>query len=787
VGSISAQAPPDEVCADGSGGLELAEGFVPEAIVVPSSTEAWAAGGHITDGGRRQAAVMRFDGSAWAPAAGPSGGSTFDDSNFTGLDGTAPGSLWAVGYGREPTGVVPIAAQHRTAWSWVDVPTPRQGSASLADVGTDVRRGTWAVGVRVRQPGVQDPLVLRRTTGAWRDVSPALPRGQHGALSSVEVTRDAIWIGGHILEGSAVRPYLARRTRGGWERATIRGVGEGAISDIAVTAEGRGWAVGHQLVGGRVRALVLRLAGSRWREAAAPDVDGALTVLNGVAADGALTVVGASWHPAGDRFQAVSAVRAGGWATSTLDSMDTPSVYQAVGGDPEAGGWIAGRTFDLGIFARTCDPQPTGSRARRQAVRASRGAAVSARRAPPVETSARAARRRPAARQAAGRSPIQQAVAPSFEDIAADAGLPTTSLTWGGVIADFDGDGADDIFLGRHGDAPLLLRRQGDGFVDTGVDLGRVDRHGCAAADIDRSGLPDLFCSVGAARGTGVKANELWLDPGGPEPRRHPTAGGALEPYGRGRIARFLDVDQDRDADLFVAQESFRGDGLPSVDRLYRNVGRADLRSRPASGVPPAIGAANLDLGDVDRDGRTDLLLVYEDVAAARPQTGVRFYRNVGGRFRDVTDAYRIRSIEERDAELVDLDGDRRLDLVQTSWTGMVVSLQRDGRFRRVWSGTFGGGGIASDTATGDIDGDGDQDLYVLRQKRAEGDHDLILLNDGDGRSFTTVAAPSARGGLADDVLVIDHDGNGTTDFLALNGLDTEPGPIQLVTLATDA
>jgi hypothetical protein len=57
---------------------------------------------------------------------------------------------------------------------------------------------------------------------------------------------------------------------------------------------------------------------------------------------------------------------------------------------------------------------------------------------------------------------------------------------------------------------------------------------------------------------------------------------------------------------------------------------------------------------------------------------------------------------------------------------------------------------------------------------------DLILFNRGGGRSFRVVAAPSRRGGKADDVVPIDHDANGLTDFLALNG-GSSRGPVQLI------
>jgi hypothetical protein len=43
------------------------------------------------------------------------------------------------------------------------------------------------------------------------------------------------------------------------------------------------------------------------------------------------------------------------------------------------------------------------------------------------------------------------------------------------------------------------------------------------------------------------------------------------------------------------------------------------------------------------------------------------------------------------------------------------------------------------------------------------------------------VAAPNRSGGRADDVLPIDHDQNGMTDFLVLNGRSPDAGPIELI------
>ena len=117
---------------------------------------------------------------------------------------------------------------------------------------------------------------------------------------------------------------------------------------------------------------------------------------------------------------------------------------------------------------------------------------------------------------------------------------------------------------------------------------------------------------------------------------------------------------------------------------------------------------------------------------------------------------------------------------MQLSPGKVVVSLARDGRFERAWERDVSEG---TALAAGDADGDGDIDLYVLQGKSEGGAHDLILRNDGDGTSFSTIDVPEVRGGSEDDVIALDYDTDGRTDFLALNGRNSVKGPVQLITL----
>ena len=770
-------------CVDGYRLVQATQVLAPEAVADLATDKALLAGGARLSGGRRSAVIAARSGSGIKRLASfPVG----NDSAFMGLDGAPGKSLWAVGYSRTWTSVSPLAARKKPggAWSLVKLPSPGAAGAALADVATVGGDRTWAVGFRVTTPGQRWPWVVKRSGGKWENKSPRLAWNERGQLAGVSASaKGGTWVVGWSSRFGRVNPYMARRTSGGWQRISLPPVGDGALADIDVDWPKSGWAVGYRFTSSGMRPLVLRWDGSTWTRVEGPYTGPGAAALTGLSVDdGVLTVVGTAWADDARRFRALVATYDGSsWKKSVLKSMPGDAMLSAVDGNPKTSGWGAGANSYLdGVVVRTCEAPAAPATARN--VRSQRAADLGTAASggelpeatdtlPPHAVGLAAAPKL----QVSPASEVGIAAGLTVRDRARASGLPTSSYTWGAVIEDFDDDGRRDIFLGMHGKGFLYLDK-GSTYVDVGIRFGKGDRHGCAAADVDGSGLPDLYCSFGAARGTGIKSNQLWIDPGTGAYELHPLAGGAPEPFGRGRKVVFIDADGDGGRDLFLGHKPGRVDGLPSPNRLYRQTAAAEFELARASGVAPDLGTYALDVSDVDRDGRTDLLLVYYDERAKAPKSGTRLYRSTASGFKDVTGSYGIARLGEVDADLAKLDNDKRPDLVQLSGNRIRVSLQRNGRFVKVYERAVSKG-VA--VATGDVDRDGDRDIFVLRQKSGA-INDLLLLNTGGGRSFRAISMPSRPGGAADDVYPIDHDQNGTTDFLALNGRGEFKGPVQL-------
>jgi FG-GAP-like repeat len=367
-----------------------------------------------------------------------------------------------------------------------------------------------------------------------------------------------------------------------------------------------------------------------------------------------------------------------------------------------------------------------------------------------------------------------EARALTARDVASRAGIARTVHTAGeNCVFDYNRDGIKDLFLSTHSDAPWqLFRGTTTGtFVETNVGTFlRRDRHGCATGDFNGDGRPDIYASIGACEGLCKERKELWIQQADGTFVDRATEFGVADPEGRGREPTALDANKDGRPDLYTGQAV--GVDYPSPNRLWVNTGGGFVNP---PGLPTEeIGNHCVTKGDFDLDGYDELIVCAGGI--------FRVYDNDAGVWSDATGAVGLPTWGRKDAELVDLNQDGRLDLVTATAARLQVTLNTSGRFPTTsYALTIENG---RDLAVGDADGDGDKDIYVLQGTNATVP-DLLLLNRGSGTSYERFSGlPQATAGEGDRVRAIPGwKGTRRAAFLVNNGYGADAGPRQLIEL----
>jgi len=337
-----------------------------------------------------------------------------------------------------------------------------------------------------------------------------------------------------------------------------------------------------------------------------------------------------------------------------------------------------------------------------------------------------------------------------FRDVTEESGLLAMNATSSAVWGDLDGDGWLDLFIGNefrdwHPHASRLLRNRADGTFEDVIAGSGVSQHGfvkgCALGDYDQDGDLDLYVS------RRYKANSLYRNDGDFRFDDVTRAAGLDEEF-QGFASWFFDYDNDGRMDLFCAgfAGSFLDDeegglvDIPAVrlglrtardgsPRLYHNEGDGTFREVGGEmGLHRVILVMGANFGDADNDGWQDIYL-----GTGKPDfrglMANRLFRNAAGeKFQDVTTAAGMGHLQK-------------------------------------------GHGISF----GDVDNDGDQDIYAVMGGAypADGFPNALFQNPGNANHWLTLrleGTTSNRSAIGTRIRAILETKDGTRDVFGVVG-----------------
>lgn len=328
----------------------------------------------------------------------------------------------------------------------------------------------------------------------------------------------------------------------------------------------------------------------------------------------------------------------------------------------------------------------------------------------------------------------------TFQDVSAGSGADLVMRGNGCIAGDIDQDGDTDIYVTADGPNALLLNQGNGTFIEAAEQAGLAAPEwstAAAMADYDGDGLVDLFVASYIDLDHKVP-NPIGLFPqdyyGLPNHLYRNRGDGTFENVAqqagladeeRSLGALFSDLDQDRDLDLYVAN-----DGEPN--RLYLNRGDGTFEEiSQQAGVDDRGSGMGVAAGDYTGDGWFDLVVTnFDDEYNALYQN--RATGETQPKFQYTTFRMGIQGFGRHQTgwgvTWLDLDLDSQLDLLTVQGKVPVTDLAADRQMIRFYrnrgdetfldaSRMVGaqeiGPLLARGMAAADYDNDGDLDIAI--------------------------------------------------------------------------
>jgi len=367
--------------------------------------------------------------------------------------------------------------------------------------------------------------------------------------------------------------------------------------------------------------------------------------------------------------------------------------------------------------------------------------------------------------------------------------------------------------LGDSAVAQLADLQPGRNFPTASIAFGTGRSENIDVGDVDSDGDFDVVVANG---GDGSpQANEIYMNNGGAQGGTPGTFANQTSlrfvgvPADRSRDIEFADFDNDCDLDIYVSNRGTTTDG-GEPSRAYINQGAmqfgvvgvfredTDLFFRALISVPAGdqvLGgntgswrdySCDCDFGDLDLDGDLDLFHSSYGPNINGTRDSRVFLNDGTGHFDELwpwVDAAADIKTHTLDMDLVDLDGDLDIDVFMSSRNSAARvfrnNLQADGSFPADAftdvtqtsindTGATGSVGANYEAEYGDVDGDGDFDIYM--KNYGSGTTDRLLINDGN-MAFTKMDdwINGDPGNDENEVDFLDFDGDGDLDVFLAN------------------
>jgi hypothetical protein len=370
----------------------------------------------------------------------------------------------------------------------------------------------------------------------------------------------------------------------------------------------------------------------------------------------------------------------------------------------------------------------------------------------------------------------------TFTDVTAEAGLKVNFFGMGVAVADYDGDGYQDVLLTGYGKC-ILYHNNGNGtFSDVTAQSG-VQPPGWSTSavwfDYNNDGKLDLFlaqfvdysslksCGSANAYGGKVEGNpetqiyyciprvfdpmpsHLYRNDGGGHFTDVSKETGILESLGKGFGVVATDINNDGYLDLFQANDTVPNFLFVNrAGKKFEEIGLASGVGYSEDGL--ARSGMGVDAADFDQDGRQDLF-----VANVDQETFSIYHNNGDETFTDLSRSHGIagptRQLSGWGLRFLDYDNDGYADLILANghpddlvdqrmkgvtYLEPLLLFHNDGHGKMIHVSSssgevFSGKYAARGLAVGDLNNDGYLDVVV----GINGGPPLVLYNNAESRN----------------------------------------------------